>query len=98
VILNAHRRRGHGAKFVCPILLVRSNLVAVLFVADTDVIHLDMTQQESAVEALHGLQDSVYDWGKLLIATGGSLKPSKCFIHLVSFSWKPDGTWVYDSN
>jgi hypothetical protein len=43
VILNAHRRRGHGAKFLCPISLVRTNLAAVLFVDDTDVIHLDMT-------------------------------------------------------
>ena len=37
-------------------------------------------------------------WGKLLIATGGSLKPSKCFYHLISFSWKADGTWFYDKN
>jgi hypothetical protein len=37
VILNSHRRRGHGAKFLCPILLVRSNLAAVLFMDDTDV-------------------------------------------------------------
>jgi hypothetical protein len=85
VILNAHRRRGHGAKFLCQILLACSNLAAVLFVDDTDVIHLDMTQQESTVEALHGLQESVYNWRKLLIATGGSLKPNKCFFHLVSF-------------
>ena len=20
------------------------------------------------------------------------------FLHLISFSWKPDGTWVYDDN
>ncbi len=92
VILNAHRRWGHGAKFLRLILLVRNNLVAVLFIDDIDVIHLDMTRQESAVEALHGLQESFYNWGKLLIATGGSLKLSKCFFHLVSFSWKPDGT------
>jgi hypothetical protein len=98
VILNAHRRRGHGAKFLCPILLVRSNLAAVLFEDDTDVIHLDMTRQERPVEALHGLQESVYDWGKLLITTGESLKPSICFFHLISFSRKPDGTWIYDSN
>jgi hypothetical protein len=61
VILNAHRRRGHRANFFCLILLVRSNLAAVLFVDDTDVIHLDMTWQESTVEALHGLQESVYN-------------------------------------
>jgi hypothetical protein len=37
-------------------------------------------------------------WGKLLIATGGSLKTSKCFYHLVSFLWKQDSTWEYDKN
>jgi hypothetical protein len=97
-ILNAHKRKGYGAKFLCPISLVRTDLAAVLYVDDTDVIHLDMTKNEDKFEALIRLQESVYNWGKLLIATGGSLKPSKCFYHLISFSWKPDGSWVYDSN
>ncbi len=44
VILNAHKKAGHGAKFLCPISLIRTNQVAVLFVNDTDVIHLDMDQ------------------------------------------------------
>ncbi len=26
------------------------------------------------------------------------MKPSKCFYHLVLFSWKQDGTWEYDKN
>ncbi len=34
----------------------------------------------------------------LLLATGGALKPAKCFYHMISFSWKPDGDWKYDSN
>ena len=38
------------------------------------------------------------NWGQLLIATGGSLKPEKCFYHLVSFEWKVDGTWKYAKN
>ena len=97
-ILNAHKRKGHGAKFLCPISLVRTNLAAVLYVDDTDVIHLDMTKEEDKLETLHHLQRSVDNWGKLLIATGGSLKPSKCFYHLISFSWKPDGSWYYDAN
>jgi hypothetical protein len=97
VILNAHKRRGHGATFLCPISLVHSNLLAVLFVDDTNVIHLDMNHRESHLEALEGLQQSIMSWGKLLIATGGSLKHSKCFYHLVSFSWKKDGTWEYTS-
>jgi hypothetical protein len=97
-ILNVHKRKGHGAKFLCPISLVRSDLSAVLYVDDTDVIHLDMTKEEDKLETLHLLQRSVDNWGKLLIATGGSLKPSKCFYHLISFSWKTDGSWSYDVN
>ena len=43
-ILNAHKRKGHGAQFLCPISLVRSDLAAVLYVDDTDVIHLNMNR------------------------------------------------------
>jgi hypothetical protein len=65
---------------------------------DTDVIHLDMSRDKEVLEAHHGLQESVILRGWLLIATGGSLKPAKCYYHLSSFSWKPNGTWVYNAN
>lgn len=91
-ILNAHKQKGHRAKFLCPISLVQSNCAVVLYVDDTDVIHLNMDQQEDVFEALHGLQHSVTSWGQLLIAIGRALKPSKCFYHLISYTWKPDGT------
>ena len=26
---------------------------------------------------------------------GDYLKPSKCFYHLITFLWRPDGSWVY---
>ena len=32
------------------------------------------------------------------MASGGSLKPEKCFFCLISFVWKADGKWSYDSN
>jgi hypothetical protein len=70
VILNAHKRWGHGAKLRCPIFLAQSNLSAVLFMDDTVMIHLDMNHRESHLEALEGLQQSFMSWGKLLIATG----------------------------
>ncbi len=59
VILKVHKRNGHGAKFVCPISLVQSDLAAVLFVDDTDVIHMDMERCEDRYEALEELQRSV---------------------------------------
>ena len=46
------------------------------------------------------LQESVLNWGKLLIASGGSYKPPKCFYfyHLISFYFKQDGKWFYEEN
>ena len=72
-ILNAHKRKGYGARFLCPISLTRANLAAVLYVDDTDVIHLDMEKKEDKLETLAHLQESVWNWGRLLIATGDSL-------------------------
>ena len=46
VILGAHKRKGHGAKFVCPVSLAIGELSAILFVDDTDVIHLDICTEE----------------------------------------------------
>ena len=70
-----------------------------IFVDDTDIIHFRMDKSEDVMETYYHLQESNKNWGKLLtIATGGALKPSKCFFHLISFHWKPDGTWIYESN
>ena len=33
--------------------------------------------------------------GKLLIATGGMLKPKKCFYYVVEYEWQYDGSGVY---
>jgi hypothetical protein len=44
------------------------------------------------------MQEAVMNWGRLLIASGGSYKPPKCFYHLISFSWSRDGKWKYEEN
>jgi hypothetical protein len=44
------------------------------------------------------LQESITNWGWLLIATGGTLKPAKCFYHIFSFAWKQDRSWRYEAN
>ena len=64
----------------------------------TDLIHVDMLTVETILEAHSRLQESVINWGSLLIATGGALKPGKCLYYLISFRWKADGTWVYKNN
>ncbi len=65
---------------------------------DTDIIHLDM-REDQEVEVTHiALRDSVHNWGQLLMATGGAFKPIKCFYHIISFKWKPNGAWDYEKN
>ncbi len=49
-------------------------------------------------EANTKLQDSIVNWGRLVIATGGASKPLKCVFQLVLFRWNPDGTWEYKQN
>jgi hypothetical protein len=68
------------------------------YVDDTDIIHFRMDKTEEVIDAQFHLQESITNCGKLLIATGGSLKPAKCFFQLISFAWKSNGTWKYDSN
>jgi hypothetical protein len=70
----------------------------VFFVDNTDFVHVDMQAMETILEAHYWLQESVINWGHLLIASGGALKPSKCSFYLISFKWKADGTWVYKDN
>ena len=57
-----------------------------------------MRTVETVEDAHANFQESIRNWGRLLIATGGALKPIKCFYQLISFSWKADGSWSYENN
>jgi hypothetical protein len=78
-ILQAHRRKGHGAKFLCLITNLRQHLLAILYVDDTDILHIDLTKDESTDKVHTAIQGNVNSWGNLLIVTGGVLQPNKCF-------------------
>jgi hypothetical protein len=95
MILRAHGKKGHGARFIAPMLHVKRSLSAILYVDDTDLLYLNMEQDELVWEVHWSLQQSINNWGKLLIATGGSLKPNKCFYHLLDFVWSAKGGWQY---
>ena len=67
----------------------------MLFVDDTDLLHMDMTRTEMLEDTHEALQQSVSSWGTKLLATGGALKPPKCFYYLIDYEWLDDGTWRY---
>jgi hypothetical protein len=96
--LRAHKKNGHGAIFICPVTKLKFVLSAVLFVDDCDLIHIDMEKEESVSQTFESMQASILSWGRLLIATGGSYKPEKCFYHLLSFQWDNKGKWKYAPN
>jgi hypothetical protein len=51
---------------------------------------------EELIDEVHtAIQSAIANWGKLLIATGGSLKPEKCFYHMIDFAWTCKGGWQY---
>ncbi len=70
-------------------------MLAILYINNTDLLHLNMNTNESVQEVHAALQHPIENWGRLLIATGGSLKPKKCFFHLINFAWTVKGGWQY---
>ncbi len=74
-MIAAHKRKEHGAHFIAPILGITSHIVGGLFVGNTDLVHVDTRTVETILEAHSRLQESVINWGSLLIATNGALKP-----------------------
>ena len=94
----AHKIKGHGGHFGCPISNLTGHIAALLFVDDTDLIHINLKSEETKTVAHQSMQDSISNWGWLLIASGGAFKPPKCFYHLIYFCWNTDGSWTYENN
>jgi hypothetical protein len=56
-MIAAHRRKGCGTHFITLILDITGHIVGRLFVDDTDLIHVDMQDMETIVEAHSRLQE-----------------------------------------
>ncbi len=58
-ILGAHGKKGHGAKFHCPMSKLKQHLLAILYVDDTDILHMNLTKDESVDKVHRAILDSV---------------------------------------
>jgi hypothetical protein len=94
-ILQAHGVKGHGAHFLARLSQVWQSLLAILYVNDTNLLHLNMNTDESVHKVRAALQRAIKNWDRLQIATRGSPKPEKCFFHLLDFAWTAKGGWQY---
>jgi hypothetical protein len=86
-ILNAHGKKGHEAKFISLVTKLGKHLSEILYVDDTDILHIDLTQNERVNKVHKRIQESVNSWGNLLIATVGALQPAKCFYSIILLEW-----------
>jgi hypothetical protein len=86
LMVNAYRSLGHGIKFFSAYSLREFVIAAILYVDDTDLMHWDDTGKLTDDQFLAKVQDATMAWGKLVQATGGSLKPAKCFWYMIA--WK----------
>ena len=84
---NAYRRLGHGSAFVGAWSGILFFLAAIIFVDDTDLLHVGQRRDMSDQEFFCQVQRATTDWGLITQATGGYLKPSKCFWYMMSWEW-----------
>ena len=54
-----HKRKGCGGHFVCPISNLTVHLAALFFVYDTDLIHINLKEEETATVAHQSMQDII---------------------------------------
>jgi len=67
-----------------------------IFVDDTDLLNM-LTELLNIDELMDITQGNLDAWARLLMGTGGSLKPPKCYWYLISYT-KKDGVWNYDNS
>jgi hypothetical protein len=61
--------------------------LAILYVDNTDLLHINLEEDESVAKVHESIQASIKNWGNLLIITGEALQPAKCFYLIISFKW-----------
>jgi hypothetical protein len=93
VLVNVFKQLNLGALIQDPIIAEVNHSMGTLFVNDTDLY----TWRENILDPGNlwcQAQLELKHWSCLLNATGGALKPKKCFWYLLDYVCK-DGQWAY---
>lgn len=87
VIVGAYKQQGYGAQFYSGWSGKDVYLAALLYVDDTDLLHSPPIANLSTKALVQWVQNAITCWANLLQATGGSLKPQKCYWYLLSYKF-----------
>ena len=82
------------SKLQAPVAQSWVNIMGVLCVYDMDLSTMDECSK-SSYDICEDSQGVLTAWSKLLIATGGMLKPEKCFYYMVYYKCQDDDSWTY---
>ena len=88
LLLMAYINMGHGVKINSAISGILFTLAAIIYVDDTDLLHWAPRPDMTDEEFFDHVQEAALAWGNLAIASGGALKPEKCFWYLISFKFR----------
>ena len=75
---DEYKNQGYGASMKSHVTWAWLDVMGVLFVDDMDLYIMDECIN-SEYDLWHETQGATTSWGKLLLATGGAMKPEKCF-------------------
>ena len=81
-------KAGHGVHFLTSITLAAVSLVVFAFVDNMDLAIASHNCDDTVETLFSEIQTALDRWSGLLIATGGSLAPSKSFYYLIDFVWE----------
>ena len=93
VMVNVFKQLNLGSMIQDPITAETIHTMGTLFVDDTDLY----TWKEDSLDpgdVWYQAQLELDHWSRLLNATGGALKPEKCFWYLIDYKCV-DGKWQY---
>ena len=93
-MIRAQQRAGHGVTVKCPISKKTCRKVGILYVDDTN-LWAGLTPDDDLIGTADKAQKGIDCWGELLMATGGSLNPKKCFWTVHDMKPRADGSWAY---
>ena len=88
LLIMAYVKMGHGVTITSRVAGVFFVIAAIIYVDDTDLLHWVKSDTMSDEEFFDQVQQATLDWGHLAIASGGSLKPEKCFWYFIVFRFR----------
>ena len=87
LMIGAFQRLGHASAFSGAWTGILFMLAAIIYVDDTDLLLRAQSRSLTQDEFFVDCQRAVTDWGKIVLATGGYLKASKCFWYMMAWKW-----------